>query len=97
LGFFPFAFRIVQSRNPTNLPAGRAPEPFRQEDKSERQTFKGHKTFLLRTLAQHKNFYAKATLDRLPMLIVRSTCKRGKIIPLWGTHSLRKSKGKRES
>ena len=54
LTFFPFAFRIVQSRNPTNLPAGRAPEPFRQEDKSERQTFKGHKTFLLRTLAQHK-------------------------------------------
>ena len=39
--FFPFAFRIVQSRNPTNLPAGRTPEPFRQEDKSERQTFKG--------------------------------------------------------
>ena len=54
IGFFPFAFRIVQSRNPTNLPAGRTPEPFRQEDKSDRQTFKGHKTFLLRTLAQHK-------------------------------------------
>jgi len=43
-----------------------------------------------------KNFYAKSTLDRLPMLIVRSTCKRGKILPLWGTNSLRKSKGKRK-
>jgi hypothetical protein len=31
------------------------------------------------------------------MLIVRSTCKRGKIIPLWGTHSLHKAKGKRET
>jgi hypothetical protein len=43
-----------------------------------------------------KNFHAKIALDRLPMLIVRSTCKRGKIIPLWGTKLLLKSKGKRK-
>jgi hypothetical protein len=30
------------------------------------------------------------------MRVFRSTCKRGKIIPLWGTNSLRKSKGKNE-
>jgi hypothetical protein len=64
------------------------------EAKLERQPFKGHKTFLLRTLRNIKNFYAKVTLDRLPMLIVRSTCKRGKIIPLWGTNSLLKAKEK---
>jgi hypothetical protein len=31
------------------------------------------------------------------MLIVRSTCKRGKIIPLWGTESLLQVKEKRSS
>jgi hypothetical protein len=31
------------------------------------------------------------------MLIVRSTCKRGKIIPLWGTESLLQAKEKRNS
>ena len=39
---------------------------------------------------------AKITLDQLPMRVFRSTCKRGKIIPLWGTNSLRKSKEKNE-
>jgi hypothetical protein len=31
------------------------------------------------------------------MRVFRSTCKRGKIIPLWGTHSLRKAKEKMEN
>ena len=30
------------------------------------------------------------------MRVFRSTCKRGKIIPLWGTNALRKSKEKNE-
>jgi len=30
------------------------------------------------------------------MRVFRSTCKGGKILPLWGTYSLRKSKGKRK-
>jgi len=29
------------------------------------------------------------------MRVFRSTCKRGKIIPLWGTEALRKLKGKK--
>ena len=31
-------FRIVQSCNPTNLPAGRTPEPFRLEAKMARRS-----------------------------------------------------------
>jgi hypothetical protein len=40
--------------------------------------------FAFRIVKQHK-----------PMRVFRSTYKRGKIIPLWGTKSLRKSKGKK--
>ena len=92
--FFPFALRIVQSRNPTNLPAGRTPEPFRLEAKSERHSFKGHKTFLLTTLRNIKNFYAKIALDRLPMLLFVLLAK-GEKIPLWGSDSLLQAKRKK--
>jgi hypothetical protein len=30
------------------------------------------------------------------MRVIRSTCQRGKIIPLWGTNSLRKANEKRK-
>jgi len=42
---FPFAFRIVKQRRPANLPAGRAPEPFRQEAKAASPSIKGQKSF----------------------------------------------------
>lgn len=42
---FPFAFRIVKQRRPANLPAGRTPEPFRQEAKTASPSIKGQKTF----------------------------------------------------
>ena len=55
--FFPFAFRIVQVRNPTTLQSRGRFLVFDLplfEVKTERQPVKGHKTFLLQTLWQHK-------------------------------------------
>src|SRR5881392_3345381 len=63
--FFPFAFRIVKQRNPSNPPAGRTPEPFRLKAKKARQWVKGQ----------------KSPLTHLPMRVFRSPCQRGKIIP----------------
>jgi hypothetical protein len=84
--FFPFAFRIVKQRKPSNPPAGRTPEPFRLKAKKASQSVKGQKTFLLKKALsqQQKTFCAKSALDPLPMRVFRSTCKRGKIIPPLG-------------
>ncbi|WP_142292257.1 hypothetical protein [Bacillus sp. OV166] len=55
--FFPFAFRIVKQRKPSNLSAGRTPEPYRLEAKKASQWVKGQKTFLLKgAFATAKNF-----------------------------------------
>ncbi|PFN83635.1 hypothetical protein COJ85_27600 [Bacillus sp. AFS076308] len=40
--FFSFAFRIVKQRKPSNLPAGRIPEPFRLEAKKASQSVKSN-------------------------------------------------------
>ncbi|PFO03297.1 hypothetical protein COJ85_14460 [Bacillus sp. AFS076308] len=55
--FFPFAFRIVKQRKPSNLPAGRTPEPYRLEAKKDSQSVKGQKSLLLKdAFATAKNF-----------------------------------------
>ncbi|MFZ0447132.1 MAG: hypothetical protein WAM95_21380, partial [Bacillus sp. (in: firmicutes)] len=55
--FFPFAFRIVKQRKPSNFPAGRAPEPFRLETKKASQSVKGPKTFLIKDALQHQKTF----------------------------------------
>ena len=55
--FFPFAFRIVKQRKPSNFPAGRTPEPFRLETKKASQLVKGPKTFLIKDALQHQKTF----------------------------------------